>query len=61
MLVRLFDKIPGVPEGTVKNLPTAVAQRIIEKGLGELADSKDLPASPKPKQTKKTTAKTKKK
>lgn len=56
MKIRLFDKIAGVPAGTVKDVPKHVADKMIANGYGEAVED-ESPAAPvpssKPKKTKK--------
>jgi len=50
MRIQFFDKIAGIPEGTVKDLPSAIAQEMIEKGYAVIEGEE-----PKKAQTKKET------
>jgi len=38
MLIRVFDKIAGIPEGTVKDVPRGVASAMVSKGYAELVE-----------------------
>ena len=51
MKIKLFNKIAGVPEGTIKDVPKHVADSMIAKGYGEaVVDTAPIPSS----NTKKT-------
>lgn len=49
MRVRFLDKIAGIPEGTVKNLPTNTANAMIDKGYAVSEEEKPEVKQPKKK------------
>ena len=51
MRIKFFDKIAGIPEGTVKDLPSVIALEMIEKGY---AVEEGQPDETKPEKAKTT-------
>ena len=47
MLIRVFDKIAGIPEGTVKDVPRGVASAMVSKGYAELVEKEEKPVPAK--------------
>jgi len=59
--VKFFDKIKGIPEGTIKSLPVNLAYKIVQEGKGALVEESKQDAHTELKQVKKTSKKTIKK
>lgn len=59
MRIKFFDKIAGISEGTVKDLPSVIALEMIEKGYAIEEGNSDIAKPEKEKSTVKQ--KTKKK
>ena len=46
MRIIFFDKIAGIHEGTVKDLPSAIAQEMIEKGYAVIEGEEPTKTEP---------------